>query len=114
VVVGSMPCRLSSEIHVNEHRIVIPRMRDIDIGTVAAGNLEEAKPKHSKSISIEGREIVGPEYSVHACIDVRGMTSVEVQEIDHIKELVPQVKLANLEVASLGCSRNQEKGSVTS
>jgi hypothetical protein len=66
-----MPCRLSSDIHVNGQRMVGFEMRGMDNGAAVVGNPEGSKTKRSRLMFAEGREIMGPEYSVHAGINIR-------------------------------------------
>jgi hypothetical protein len=53
IMIGAAPCKLSSELHVNERRVTV----SVEIG------MDENQPKRAQIITTEGREVVGPGYS---------------------------------------------------
>jgi hypothetical protein len=64
VMIGSIPCKLPSEVHVNRQRVSKAKDKGIE-RQMEATNVERW-PKHSRLIYVEGCEIVGPCYSMPA------------------------------------------------
>jgi hypothetical protein len=62
MMVGSWPCKVSSEIHINGRCISEPVHEDK--GKTMATELEDMKdPKRARVVLSKGREVVGPGYS---------------------------------------------------
>jgi hypothetical protein len=62
MMVGSWPCKVSSEIHINGQRVNEP-VRE-DKGKMMAPESEDRKdPKRAHVVLSKGREVVGPGYS---------------------------------------------------
>jgi hypothetical protein len=62
VMLGSWPCKVSSEIHINGRRVSEPVHEDK--GKTTATKLEDEKDlKRARVVLSKGREVVGPGYS---------------------------------------------------
>jgi hypothetical protein len=60
-MVGTIPCKLASELHVARTNVVEAGGKG-----PAGGNADEPMPKRVRLMSMRGREIVGPGYSESA------------------------------------------------
>jgi hypothetical protein len=61
-MVGSWPCKVSSEIHINERRVSEPVHEDK--GKTMAPEPEDRKdPKRARVVLSKGREVIIPGYS---------------------------------------------------
>jgi hypothetical protein len=59
VMVGSWPCKVSSEIHINGRRVIEPVRKDK--GKMMNTKPEDEKdPKRARVVLFKGREVVGP------------------------------------------------------
>jgi hypothetical protein len=65
MMVGSVPSKLSFEVHINRRRVVGLSAYNTESRTLTT---EESKPKRAKLVSAKGQEIVGPEYSTHHAV----------------------------------------------
>jgi hypothetical protein len=59
-MVGSWPCKVSSEVHINERRVSEPVQEDKGKSTVLES---EKDPKRTRMVLSKGCEVVGPGYS---------------------------------------------------
>jgi hypothetical protein len=66
MMVGAVPCKLSSELHVNGQRVFRAKDKSMEREVVVAD--AGRSPKRSRVISAEGREVVGPGYSMPTCM----------------------------------------------
>jgi hypothetical protein len=62
MMVGSWPCRVSSEVHINGRRVSDP-IREDKGKAVATGQEDEKDPTRARVMLSQGREVVGPGYS---------------------------------------------------
>jgi hypothetical protein len=65
VMIGSMPCRLASEVHVDGQHIArkAVKLNDGTKGEADARRRMIIGSKHPRTLTAEGREVVGPGYS---------------------------------------------------
>jgi hypothetical protein len=59
-LVGSVPCRLSSELHVDGQWVAYKRGKETGYQVVLTSHTEDANPKRARIVTAEGREVVGP------------------------------------------------------
>jgi hypothetical protein len=61
MVVGSVPCRVSSELHAGGHRV----LGIVAKGTGSKANITPDGPEAKRAwvVSAEGREVIGPGYT---------------------------------------------------
>jgi hypothetical protein len=78
-MLGSMPCKLPSEIHVDGQ--LVDRKGVEELGDNSAGS----RQKRTWVLTAKGREVVGPGYMEHACIGVHGHTDRSMQGRIHSK-----------------------------
>jgi hypothetical protein len=62
VMVGSWPCKVSSEIHINGRRVSEPVREDAG-KTMAPEPVDNRNPKRARVVLSKGREVVGMGYS---------------------------------------------------
>jgi hypothetical protein len=64
VTMGSVPCKTSSEVHVNGQHVVGFNTERVDSQATMMDATEEQRLKHSRLMSCEGHKIIGPGYLV--------------------------------------------------
>jgi hypothetical protein len=64
-MVGSVPCKLSSKVHINGRCVFGAKDKGVEREAVETDAGRSFK--HSRVMSAEGQEIVGPGYSVPTC-----------------------------------------------
>jgi hypothetical protein len=64
-MVGSVPCKLSSKVHINGRCVFGAKDKGVEREAVETDAGRSFK--HSRVMSAEGQEIVGPGYSVLTC-----------------------------------------------
>jgi hypothetical protein len=109
VMIGSVPCKLSTEIHVNGQRV--------DRGGVEkpGDSNTSPKPKRARMLTAEGREVVGPGYTERACIGMHEHADGNMQGGIRLKGLAYQACGVPSEEVNLGgSSRTQGKERMTS
>jgi hypothetical protein len=85
-MVGSIPCRLSSEIHVDGQRVATTP------GHEMMGKEQEACPKWARVMSAHGQEIVGPGYTVRACSGEDGLENRSMQREEFPRASAPKFR----------------------
>jgi hypothetical protein len=84
VIVGSCPCKVSSEIHINGRRVSEPVHEDK--GKTTATELKDRKgPKGARVVLSKGHKVVGPSYS--------RVTGVAANVTDKRENLVNQYRV---------------------
>jgi hypothetical protein len=79
-MIGSMLCKLPSEIHVNGRRV--------QGKSVEEPSDSSPKQKPARVLTAEGREVVGPWYIEHTCIGVHEHADSNLRDRRHLRRQV--------------------------